>query len=64
MAGDFFCGVAGTLALIHGDICDFKFVQTRGVNKYFIAFVDDSTKYCYVYLFKSKDDAIEKIVLY
>ena len=34
--------------LIYSDICDLKFVQTRGGNKYFIIFVDDSTKYCYV----------------
>ena len=52
------------LYLVHSDICDFKFVQTRGSNKYFITFVDDSTKYCYVYLLKSKDEAIEKFVLY
>ena len=41
-----------------------KFVQTRGGNKFFITFVDDSTKSCYVYLLKSKDEAIEKFVLY
>ena len=52
------------LKLIHNDICDLKFVQTRGGNKYFITFVDDSTKYCYVYLLKSKDEAVEKFVLY
>ena len=52
------------LFLIHSDICDLKFVQTRGGNKYFITFVDDSTKYCYVYLLKSKDEAIKKFVLY
>ena len=52
------------LDLIHCDICDLKLVQTRGGNKYFITFVDDSTKYCYVYLLKSKDEAIEKFVLY
>ena len=51
------------LDLIHRGICDLKFVQTRGVNKYFITFVDDSTKYCYVHLLKSKDEAIEKFVL-
>ena len=39
-------------------------MQTRGDNKYFITFVDDSTKYCYVYLLKSKDEAIEKFALY
>ena len=26
--------------------------------------MDDSTKYCYVYLLKSKDEVIEKFVLY
>ena len=52
------------LDLIHSDICDLKLVQTRGGNKYFIIFVDDSTKYCYVHLLKSKDDAIKKFVLY
>ena len=52
------------LNLIHNGISDLKFVQTRGGNKYFITFVDDSTKYCYVYLLKSKDEVIEKFVLY
>ncbi|WJZ90328.1 hypothetical protein VitviT2T_009480 [Vitis vinifera] len=52
------------LDLIHSDISDLKYVQTRGGNKYFITFVDDSTKYRYVYLLKSKDEAIEKFVLY
>ena len=41
-----------------------KFVQTRGGNKYFITIVDDNTKYCNVYLFKSKDETIENFVLY
>ena len=41
-----------------------KFVQIRDGNKYFINFVDDSTKYYYVYLLKSKDKAIEKFILY
>ena len=52
------------LDLIHSDICDLKLVQKRGGNKHFITFGDDSTKYCYVYLLKSKDEAIEKFVLY
>lgn len=52
------------LELIHSDICDLKFSQTRGGNKYFITFIDDSTKYCHVYLLKSKDEAIEKFILY
>ena len=52
------------LDLIHSDICDLKLVQIRGGYKYFITFVDDNTKYCYVYLLKTKDEAIEKFVLY
>ena len=52
------------LNLIHCDICDLKFAQTIGGNKYFITFVDDSTKYYYVYLLKSKDEAIEKFFIY
>ena len=47
------------LDLIHSDICDLKFVHTRGGNKYFITFVDDITKYCYVYLLKSNDENID-----
>ena len=46
------------------DVYDLKFVQTRGSNKYFITFIDDSTKYYYVYLLKSKDEALEKFILY
>ena len=42
------------LALIHSDVCDLKFVQTRSGNKYFITFINDSTKYCYVYCLKAK----------
>ena len=43
------------LELIHNDVCDLKFIQTRGGNKYFITFIDNNRKYCYVYLLKSKD---------
>ncbi|GAB2286946.1 hypothetical protein Dimus_039799 [Dionaea muscipula] len=52
------------LDLIHSDVCDLKFVQTRRGSKYFITFVDDCTRYCYVYLLKSKDEAIDKFILY
>ena len=52
------------LDMIHGDIFDLMFATTRGGNKYFITFVDDSTKYCYVYLLKIKDKALERFILY
>ncbi|GJV44456.1 retrovirus-related pol polyprotein from transposon TNT 1-94 [Tanacetum coccineum] len=52
------------LDMIHTDICDLKSLPMKGGNKYFITFIDDCTKYCYVYLLKSKDEAIDKFVLY
>lgn len=52
------------LDLIHTDVCDLKSIPTQGGNKYFITFIDDSMKYCYIYLLKSKDEAIDKFVLY
>ena len=45
--------------LIHSDICDLKFIQTRGGKKYFLTLIDDRTRYCYVYLLRSKDEALE-----
>ena len=51
------------LDLIHTDVCDLKDTPTHGGNKYFITFVDNNIKYCYVYLLKSKDEAIEKFAL-
>jgi hypothetical protein len=41
------------------DIGDLKFVQTRGVKKYCIIFIDDCTRYCYTYFLKRKDEALE-----
>ena len=35
------------LELIHTDVCNLKFVQTRGGKKYFITFIDNCTRYCY-----------------
>ena len=48
------------LELVHSDTCDLKYVQTRGGKKYFVTFIDDCTRYCYVYLLKRKDEALEK----
>ena len=31
----------------------------RGGKKYFLTLIDDCTKYCYVYLLRSKDEALE-----
>ena len=47
------------LDLIHIDIYDMKSTPSRGGKKYFIIFIDDFTRYCYVYLLNSKDKAID-----
>ena len=47
------------LNLVHTDICDMKSTPSRGGKKYFITFIDDCTRYCYVYLLNSKDEAID-----
>lgn len=52
------------LELIHSDICNLKFVQTRGDKKYFITFIDNCTRYDYVYLLRSNDDALEAFKQY
>ena len=49
------------LGLIHSDLCDFKFMPIRGEKKYFITFIDDCTRYCYVYPLNSKNEANEYI---
>ena len=51
------------LELIHSDVCDSN-KTSRGCNKYFIIFIDDFSKYCYVYLLKSKDEAFKKFKVY
>ena len=52
------------LELIHSDVCDMKVVQTKGGKKYFITFIDDCTRYYYVYLSRSKNEAIEAFIQY
>ena len=42
------------LELIHSDICEFDGHLTCGGNQYFITFIDDFSKYSYVYLMKNK----------
>ena len=52
------------LGLIHTVLCDLKYLQTRGGKKFFVTFIDDCTRYCYVYLLRSKDEGLEKFKEY
>ena len=45
------------LELVHWDLCEINGVLTKSGKKYFMTLIDDSTRYCYVYLLKSKDVA-------
>ena len=56
--------VSEPLDLIHTNICDMKSIPLRGCNKYFITFIDDYSRYCYVYLLSSKDEAVNAFKSY
>ena len=42
------------LDLIHSDICDFYSTPSHGNKKYVITFIDDYSRFCYVYLLHQK----------
>ena len=52
------------LELVHTDICELGGILTRGGNRYFITFIDDFSKFTYVYLMKNKSDAFENFKTY
>jgi hypothetical protein len=52
------------LDLIHSDLCEMNGILTNGGKRYFINFIDDSTRICYVYLLKSKDQALHYFKTY
>ena len=48
------------LDLIHTDVCGPMSTHTRGGFIYFITFIDDFSRYGYLYLMKYKSEAFEK----
>jgi hypothetical protein len=52
------------LDLIHSDLCEMNEILTKGGKRYFITFIDDSTRFCYVYLLKSKYKALHYFKTY
>ena len=52
------------LGLIHTDLCDFKATPSRGGKNYYITFIDDCNKFCYVYLINTKDEALNMFKTY
>ena len=52
------------LELIHSDLCDLHTTPSLGNKKYFVTFIDDATRFCYVYLLHTKDEALDKFKIY
>ena len=48
------------LALVHTDVCSPFDVPARGNFVYFITFIDDISRYGYMFLMKHKSEAFEK----
>ena len=52
------------LGLIHTDVCGLMMTQARGGYSYFITFIDDLSRFGYVYLMKHKSEAFDKFKEY
>nr|GEU52545.1 zinc finger, CCHC-type [Tanacetum cinerariifolium] len=52
------------LELIHSDLCDLHATSSLGNKKYFVTFIDDASRFCYVYLLHSKDKALDKFKVF
>jgi hypothetical protein len=50
--------------LIHFDVCDLSGKITRGGKRYIINFIDDFSKYTYIYLIRKKDEAFNMFKIY
>jgi hypothetical protein len=51
------------LELIHSDLCEMNEILTRG-GRYFISSFDDATRWCQLYLIKTKDEALDCFKIY
>ncbi|CAM8890197.1 unnamed protein product [Rhodiola kirilowii] len=52
------------LELVHSDLGDLHSTPSLGNKKYYITFIDDCSRYCYVYLLHAKDEALDKFKVY
>lgn len=47
------------LQLVHADMCEPMSKDSLGGNKYFLMFIDDFSRMCWVYFIKNKEDTFE-----
>ncbi|GKB10779.1 zinc finger, CCHC-type containing protein [Tanacetum coccineum] len=52
------------LELIHINLYDLHATPSLGNKKYFVTFIDDASRLCYVYLLHSKDEALDKFKVF
>lgn len=52
------------LELVHSDLCEMNGVMTKAGKRYFLSFIDDATRFCYLYLLKTKDEALSYFKTY
>ena len=48
------------LDLVHTDLCGNMRSNARGGHKYFITFIDDYSRYGYIYLMRHKYESFDK----
>ena len=51
---------AEPLELIHSDVCRPFATQAKGGYEYYVTFIDDYSRYGYVYLMRRKSETFEK----
>jgi hypothetical protein len=52
------------LELIHSDVCEMNGVITKGGKRYFLTLIDDATRFRYIYLLRTKYEALEHFKIY
>ena len=52
------------LELIYSDVCELNGVLTRENKRYFITFIDDFSRFTYVYLMRNKDESFDMFKYY
>ncbi|GJV70577.1 zinc finger, CCHC-type containing protein [Tanacetum coccineum] len=52
------------LELVHGDLYDLHATPSLGNRKYSVTFIDDASRFCYVYLLHTKDEALDKFKVF
>ena len=52
------------LELVHSDLCDFHSTPSLGNKRYVVTFIDDYSRFFYVYLLHTKDEALNSFKVY